>query len=646
MKWDENLEGPARRIAAADHSPLRVLAGPGTGKTFAMMRRVARLLEEGAEPQRMFFCTFTRTAAIDLQKSLRALGEKGMDEVRAGTLHSFCFELLNASPVMKLTGRVARPILGFEQEFLIQDLCGGDLGGVRECKKRVKAFDAGWARLQTEAPGWCEDPVDREFESRLMSWLRFHRAMLIGEVVPEALKYLRSNPAAEERSRYRHVLVDEYQDLNRAEQVILDLISEAGTLTVVGDEDQSIYSFKHAHPEGISAFEATHPGTHDENLVECRRCPTLVVELANRLIGNNRARASRRLQPGEGKPPGEVIVVQWRTMEDEAAGIAKMLRSRIGSGEIAPGQVLVLATRRRFGYAIRDALKAADTPAHSFFNEEALDGNSRKPGECLAAEALTLLTLLADPEDRVALRCWCGFGSESLRSGAWGRLRTHCEGNGISPREALLAVGSGSLKVPNTKDLVVRFKELEERLAHLGGLTGPSLIDSLFPKGEPWSEPVRALAGTIDADRCEPKDLLDHLRTSISQPELPTDVDYVRVMSLHKSKGLTAEMVVVVGCVEGAIPRIEHDLGIEEQQAMHEEQRRLFYVALTRPTKSLVISNFTQLPREFAHKMRIPLISEKSPVGGTIASTFINELGPSCPQSISGFMFLQNFPEC
>ena len=423
--------------------------------------------------------------------------------------------------------------------------------------------------------------------------------------------------------------------------MILDLISEAGTQTVVGDEDQSIYSFKHAHPEGISEFEKSHPGTHDENLVECRRCPTLVVELANRLIGNNRARASRILQPGEGKPPGEVLVVQWKTMQDEASGIASLLRSRIESGGVEPGQVLVLATRRQFGYAIRDALKAAGTPAHSFFNEEALDGNYRKPGESLAAEALTLLTLLAEPDDRVALRCWCGFGSDSMRSGAWGRLRTHCEGAGISPRDALLALGSGSLKLPNMQDLVVRFGELEGRIASLGSLTGSLLIDFLFPEDEPWSEPIRALAGTIDADRCEPKQLLDHLRTGISQPELPTDVDYVRVMSLHKSKGLTAEMVVVVGCVEGAIPRIDHDLGVEDKQAMHEEQRRLFYVALTRPTKSLVISNFMQLPREFAHRMRIPLIWEKSSVGGTIASTFINELGPSCPQSILGTTLLK-----
>ncbi len=83
MRWDDNLEGPARRIAELDHSPLRVLAGPGTGKTFALMRRVARFLQSGAFPRRILVCTFTRTAVSDLKKELRALGIEGVDEVTA-----------------------------------------------------------------------------------------------------------------------------------------------------------------------------------------------------------------------------------------------------------------------------------------------------------------------------------------------------------------------------------------------------------------------------------------------------------------------------------------------------------------------------------------------------------------------------------
>lgn len=193
-RWDENLSGPAKRIAEINHTPLRVLAGPGTGKTFAMMRRVARLLEDGIDPKSMFVCTFTRTAAGDLKRALLDLGDDGVGDVRAGTLHSYCFEVLGKHHVLALTGRVPRPLLDFEERFMIKDLCGGNLGGIRECGKRLKAFNAAWARLQTEEPGWCEDPLDQEFDSKLKSWLRFHQAILVGELVPEALHYLRQNP--------------------------------------------------------------------------------------------------------------------------------------------------------------------------------------------------------------------------------------------------------------------------------------------------------------------------------------------------------------------------------------------------------------------------------------------------------------------
>ena len=128
--------------------------------------------------------------------------------------------------------------------------------------------------------------------------------MLIGELVPETLRYLRDNPASPDRTASRNVLVDEYQDLNRAEQVLLDLLCHHGALTVVGDEDQSIYSFKFAHPEGISQFDRFHPNTHDEGLEECRRCPRLVVQMANALISNNVSRMPRTLQIREGNPQG------------------------------------------------------------------------------------------------------------------------------------------------------------------------------------------------------------------------------------------------------------------------------------------------------------------------------------------------------
>ncbi|HBR09755.1 TPA: hypothetical protein DD712_00660 [Candidatus Acetothermia bacterium] len=339
------------RIVETNATFLRVLAGPGTGKTYALTRRVARLFRDGAAPERMLVCTFTRTAARDLETELSHLGVEGVDKINTGTIHSFCFHLLAQSDDLELTGRVPRALLSFEECFLLEDLKGMGFGGIRDRRKRLQVFNAAWARLQTDDPGWPQDPVDRTFQLILLGWLRFHEAMLIGELVPETLRYLRDNPLSPYRRAFDHVLVDEYQDLNRAEQVLLDLLAEGGTLTVIGDEDQSIYSFKYAHREGISQFAIFHPNTHDEDLIECRRCPHIIVEMANELIATNGNRESRTLRVRPENPEGEVYVLQWRSIEEEAGGIAEFIRTRLDAGDIEAGRILVLAPRRQFGYA-------------------------------------------------------------------------------------------------------------------------------------------------------------------------------------------------------------------------------------------------------------------------------------------------------
>lgn len=645
FRWDDDLVGPARRIAELNHTPMRVLAGPGTGKTFALMRRVARLLQEGATPNRMLVSTFTRTAARDLAGELARLGVEGAAQVWAGTLHAFCFGLLGRDEVLEATDRVPRPLLRFEERFLLEDLNAAGFGGIHDRERRLQAFNAAWARLQSEMPGWPQDAVDRAFHTDLIGWLRFHRVILVGELVPEALRYLRENPASPYRGMFEHVLVDEYQDLNRAEQLLLDLLAEAGHLIVIGDEDQSVYSFKFAHPEGIATFDGSHPGTHDEGLDECRRCPRLVVEMANMLIANNPDRAPRTLTPRPCNPEGEVLVVQWRTIEEEAQGIAEIIRRRIQSGDVKPGGVLVLAPRRQLGYAIRDALNALGVLAHSFFHEEALEGNPKEPDKCGAQQAFTLLTLLADPEDRIALRFWCGVGSNSLRSGAWAGLRQHCEASGEAPRRALERLASGDLTIPRTAPLIERFRELQRRLEELRPVRGQALVDVLFPIDQEWTHLFRSLASRMEGDEFDARELREYLRIGITQPELPTDVDYVRVMSLHKSKGLTADLVAVVGCIEGLVPQ-EYDprKTILTQEQFEHEHRRLFYVTITRTKRILILSSVTRLDRGLAHRMRARVGAGSRTHATTIASRFLAELGPSRPAAVLGTAVLEGSP--
>lgn len=640
MRWNENLEGPAFKIAATNHTPLRVVAGPGTGKTFALMRRVTRLLEEGCNPKRILVATFTRTAARDLQQEIKGLGVEGVEDVQAGTLHSFCSRLLSQEEVFTQTQRIPRPLLSFEEKFLLQDLAGCVFGGIRDCGKRLAAFNAAWARLQTDEPGWPTDSVDRAFQVELEKWMRFHGAMLVGELVPVTLAHLRDNPLSDTAGALDHVIVDEYQDLNRAEQELLDLLAQDGTLTVVGDEDQSIYSFKHAHPEGIANFGETHSDTHDEALGACRRCPRLVVQMANNLIANNQAREPRDLQVMPECDDGEVHVVQWPTMASEADGLARFVQSRVASGDVEAGRVLILAPRRQFGYAIRDALNVLGTPAHSFFHEQALEGNPKKRSGWEAQEAFTLLNLLADPDDDVALRCWCGFGNATLRSNAWSRLREHCGEHGFSPWQALEKLTAGEVAIPYTTGLVDRFQTLQERIADLKDLSIKDLTDAVFPAGEDWAEPLRAMVDGFEEDEASVAKIRESLRIAISQPELPLDVDYVRVMSLHKSKGLTADLVVIAGCSQGLVPHIKRDGNQADRERSLEEQRRLFYVVLTRTRKTLVLSSVKQLPRDLAHRMGAIVSGGNRNYAGLEASQFLGELGSARPRTVTGQTFL------
>jgi DNA helicase-2/ATP-dependent DNA helicase PcrA len=639
MAWNDGLDGVALSIASTNDSPLRVMAGPGTGKSFAMQRRVQRLLEEGVDPGRLLAVTFTRTAASSLRRDLQGLGVKGCEKLWCGTLHSFCFSLLSQKSVFEYLDRVARPLLTFsksgisrfEMEPLLEDVDAADsFGGKRECTKRVRAFEADWARLQSDEPGWPSDPVDGKFHNALVSWLRFHRAMLIGELVPESLRYLRNNPTSDALSAFDHVIVDEYQDLNKAEQALIDLLALNGKQAIVGDIDQSIYSFRHANPEGIDQFNLGHPSTRDETLDACRRCPTRVVAMADALIRHNHpGEESPRLRPRAQNPVGDVHVVQWPSLLDEAAGLAGFVRHLIDDKGYRPGDILVLSPRRLIGYRIRDEIESLHIPVHSFYHEEALESDD-------AQAALCTLIILADRDDRAALRWWLGHGSPSWRTGAYSKLRSLAEQEGVEPRALLEQMSAGARASTGMKELVARWEQLRARLAELESLDVAAIIDALLPDGNRDTRELREAALLVKDECSDATELLDRLRTAVTQPEVPEDGEFVRVMSLHKSKGLTAKVCIVAGCTHGLIPFYDRDQPPAQKASTLKEQRRLFYVAITRCTEVLALSSVSHISPDIAYKMGAAIRMN----GDTIASQFMAELGSRCPAARRGSVWV------
>jgi len=162
------------------------------------------------------------------------------------------------------------------------------------------------------------------------------------------------------------------------------------------------------------------------------------------------------------------------------------------------------------------------------------------------------------------------------------------------------------------------------------------LVDKLFPENDADLQLIRESALDV-VDYCaDPSRLREELRIKITQPTLPSEGDCVRIMSLHKAKGLTADLVVVAGCIEGFIPYIADRLPFAEQERLLEEQRCLFYVAVTRTTQYLILSSFTHMDAAEAHRMRARIRRPRRTVVQTIPSRFLQELGPTTPKAVSG----------
>ena len=645
MAWADNLDpqSAAYGIANSSNVRIRVIAGPGTGKSFAMKRRVARLLENGVEPDQILPVTFTRVAAEDLHRELVGMGVAGCESLHGMTLHSLALRTLMRNHVLGATGRVPRPLNEFELKPLEADLADSH-GGIREVRKKIKAYESAWARLQQDQPGFVQSAEDAAFEHDLLTWLIFHRAMLIGEVIPQFYNYLRSNPAAPERVEFAHILVDEFQDLNRAEQGVVSLLSDRAHVCIVGDDDQSIYSFKHAHPEGIRAWLNTHAGADDLTLAECRRCPTRVVAMANALITSNVNRpVPRVLQPLEQNGHGDVRIIQYADLDAEVAGVAKLIQAMVAVG-VSPGDILVLAQRGVIGTPIYEALRACAIPTRSYYAEAELDAPE-------AQERFAFLKLFVDREDRVALRWLLGLHSNNWLCRGYRRLKAYADANAMSPWAALCTLHDGAAQVTHTRPLVDRFAQIRSELDRLSavqilnGLAGA--VDDLFPDSDLRFRDLRTLSLAVLEDNPDVslEDFLADLANAITQPDIPSEIEDVRIMSLHKSKGLSAPVTIVAGCVEGLLPKQPRDgLSAAETLAEIEEQRRLFYVGISRvkalPAEgkpgTLILTYSRLMSRATAMRAGISPAQFNYGDAHLIASRFIREMGAAAPQPVAG----------
>ena len=544
-------------------------------------------------------------------------------------------------------GRFPRPILDFETKPLLYDL-SDNFGRIKEKSERLRAFEAAWARLQSEEPGYSLNEVDRQFEQELVNWLTNHKAMLFGEMIKETYHYLRDNPHCPERARFEHILVDEYQDLNKAEQKVIDYLANNGSIAVIGDDDQSIYSFKYANPEGIREFPKTHPGCDAIDFDQCRRCPKQVVDMASRLISHNRNRTLGDLHSFEKNQNGNIMIVQWPSLDDEIAGISKRVKKDVMSGEIRPEDVLILAPTRVIGYRIRDALVEQGINAKSYFRESALTSDKLK-------YSYSILSLLAKPDDLVSWRFLLGYSGISktadYHTKSYKKLLKYSIENDIPLLDTLNMCLSKRIIIPYTNAIIKQYEIIIQELeriktevmnnkeALIGLLTDDTPEDSDFR--EILIEAIKDAENNKPTDENDCNKWLENVHSfvveKISFPDDTTAQDHVRIMSLHASKGLSAKYVIVMSMIDDLMPHISGD---KNDNRSIEEQRRLFYVAITRCKGSetdypgtLILSSFTSLPGNEALNMGIQANAYRTRI--TSVSRFLRDFGETAPVSVS-----------
>jgi DNA helicase-2/ATP-dependent DNA helicase PcrA len=212
------------------------------------------------------------------------------------------------------------------------------------------------------------------------------------------------------------------------------------------------------------------------------------------------------------------------------------------------GEILVLAQRRTIGNPIHAALKARGIPSKSYYQESELDSE-------VAQERFAIFRLFVNRADRIALRWLLGMGSGDFRAKSYARLRTSCEHTGQPPWDALVDLADGKISIPYSSQLLKRFQAIRNELHFLEEQTGVTDFVNRWLRAEfTGTGELRILVAGLMASAETLEELLSQIIEAVSQPEIPPDVTEVRIMSLHKSKGLSSPIVVIAGCVDGLLP--------------------------------------------------------------------------------------------
>jgi DNA helicase-2/ATP-dependent DNA helicase PcrA len=592
------LNPQQREAVAAVEGPVLILAGAGSGKTRVITHRVAHLaLDHGVDTSRVLAVTFTNKAAEQMRGRAEALLAGRPLRAWMSTFHAFCVRLL----------RREAAAAGVPPGFLVYDE-DDQLSAVREA---MRALDLSeklhpprrlLARISARKNAARDRPGDEEGSSlvsrvaeRYQEALRAAGALDFDDLLLRAAALLGGNEDVRRRwrERFPYVLVDEYQDTNRAQYELVRLLAgPGGNLTVVGDEDQSIYSWRGADISNILEFERDFPGARVFHLEENYRSSQRILDVAGALVARNVRRKGKVLRAvrGEGDP---VRLHEAQDEFQEAAWVTEHLAALRARGRVA-----VLFRMNAQSRLFEEALLRLRLP---YLVVGGVGFYERRE----VKDVLAYLRLAHNPRDAVAFRRVVNVPPRGLGAKTLEEIEHAARARGQTPREAAsrlvdeAALPSRAL-LPLRQFLEVLetlreeartrgVRSLLERAVDLSGYGAALAREDSRESEERLSNLAELLAAAADYEsREEPATLSGFLDRAalVAETDNLRDDAPVLLMTLHAAKGLEFDSVFLVGMEEGLLP---HSRSLGSEDAL-EEERRLCYVGMTRAREKLHLS--------------------------------------------------------
>jgi len=618
-RWARDLNPEQLEAVEAIEGPLLIVAGAGSGKTRVITYRIAHMLDEGLPQHAILALTFTNKAAREMAERVRAITGKKLQGLTVSTFHSFGVQILRKE--------IHR--LGYRDNFSIYDEADRNQL-IKDCARelgfRMESFDA-WkvgalfSEISTGIRDWSRaDDAYRGLYDDFRRSLRIFNAVDFDDLIglPIDVFDLHPESAEEWRGRYRYVMIDEFQDTSLQQYRMMRHIA-SHNICVVGDDDQSIYSWRGANYENILQFERDFPGRREVKLERNYRSTSTILDAANAIIANNDNRKEKALWSPAG-PGGRPIELYTPGDEvEEAEFIARTIKEIKFEERRSWEDFGILIRTNNLARRMEESLLAENVPYR-------ISGGTSFFGRKEIKDLISYLRILANPDDDINLLRIINTPRRGIGKVTIEKVNAVARAKGGSMRSALeLVRAAGSAgdgeglsekavadigtfldlldewreELLGKKRIADRVRKLVDAIDYWGYLIEENRHND---KAAKWKfHNVEIFMNMIKDWEEDPDNLDPGLFAWLNRITLVTRDDdsgeeegKVNLMTIHAAKGLEFEVVFIAGCEDGIIP---HARSLEEGGQLAEE-RRLFYVAVTRARKRLLITSCARRRRQ------------------------------------------------